>query len=193
MLIQQAINCEAVIRAYSSVGRAPVLHTGGHRFESCCAQHYDNYAGVVQLVRAPACHVGSCGFESRLPRTFNKCALVIITIMCLACNNQSNHPHNKIKALNVKLLSELNSIQQYEDIHYSKAKLTLIYTQIAHVLVEVYQNPKIEKLQMDESENLELSEKIQERLYQLYEMDGRFRDVLEECQEEGYKILRKVF
>ena len=24
-------------RAYSSVGRAPVLHTGGHRFESFCA------------------------------------------------------------------------------------------------------------------------------------------------------------
>lgn len=119
--------------------------------------------------------------------------LAISTVICLSCTSHSNHPHNKIKILNVELFSELNSIQQYEDIHHSKAKLTLIYTQIAHLLVEVYQNPKIEKLQMDESENLELSEKIQERLYQLYEMDGRFRDVLEECQEYGYKILRKVF
>ena len=37
-------------RAYSSVGRAPVLHTGGHRFESFCAQRtkFCSLAEVVQ-------------------------------------------------------------------------------------------------------------------------------------------------
>lgn len=63
------ISSTFILRAYSSVGRAPVLHTGGHRFESFCAQPQD--AGVVQLVRALACHARSCGFESRLPRHFN--------------------------------------------------------------------------------------------------------------------------
>ncbi len=59
-----------VLRAYSSVGRAPVLHTGGHRFESFCAQGILVFAGVVQLVRALPCHGRSCGFEPRLPRSF---------------------------------------------------------------------------------------------------------------------------
>lgn len=53
------------LRMRSSAVRAPVLHTGGHRFESFRV-HVS--AGVVQLVRAPPCQGGSCGFEPRLSR-----------------------------------------------------------------------------------------------------------------------------
>ncbi len=69
-------------RAYSSVGRAPVLHTGGHRFESCCAHslYPSSFAGVVQLVRAPPCHGGSCGFEPRLPRSFLKTPMDVLQL-----------------------------------------------------------------------------------------------------------------
>jgi hypothetical protein len=73
-----------LLRAYSSVGRAPVLHTGGHRFESCCAHTSILHAGVVQLVRAPPCHGGSCGFESRLPRIQKdvKCENILRLFFC---------------------------------------------------------------------------------------------------------------
>ena len=31
-----------LIWAHSSVGRAPALQAGGHRFEPCCAHHFRN-------------------------------------------------------------------------------------------------------------------------------------------------------
>ena len=55
--------------SHSSVGRAPALQAGGHRFKSYCDHHY---GGVAQLVRAPACHVGGREFESRHSRHLEK-------------------------------------------------------------------------------------------------------------------------
>ncbi len=45
----------------SSVGRAPPLQGGCHKFES----YSDHHAAVVQMVRMPPCHGGGRGFEPR--------------------------------------------------------------------------------------------------------------------------------
>ena len=55
-------------RSHSSVGRAPALQAGGHRFKSYCDHHYAG--GVAQLVRAPACHAGGREFDPRHSRHF---------------------------------------------------------------------------------------------------------------------------
>ena len=49
-------------RANSSVGRAPALQAGGHRFKSCFA-HHSRSCGVA--VNMPACQAGDRGFNSR--------------------------------------------------------------------------------------------------------------------------------
>ena len=35
--------------AVSSVGRAPALQAGGHKFEPCTAHHFKHSGGVAQL------------------------------------------------------------------------------------------------------------------------------------------------
>ena len=55
--------------SHSSVGRAPALQAGGHRFKSYCDHHKGN-GGVAQLVRAPACHAGGREFEPRHSRHY---------------------------------------------------------------------------------------------------------------------------
>ena len=57
------------IWAHSSVGRAPALQAGGHRFEPYCAHQIIGL--VVQLVRMPACHAGGRRFEPDPGRQFN--------------------------------------------------------------------------------------------------------------------------
>ena len=52
-------------RAVSSAGRAPVLHAGGHWFESGTAHQIIGCGAVVQLVSTPDCHSGGREFESR--------------------------------------------------------------------------------------------------------------------------------
>ena len=54
-------------RANSSAGRAPALHAGGHRFESCFAhlRVRGDRGAVVQWFRTPACQAGGRGFKSR--------------------------------------------------------------------------------------------------------------------------------
>ena len=61
-----------IVWAGSSVGRAPALQAGGHRFEPCSAYHINDRGVVVQLVRTPACHAGGREFESRRPRHFSQ-------------------------------------------------------------------------------------------------------------------------
>ena len=58
-------------RSHSSVGRAPALQAGGHRFKSYCDHQFNNNSGgVAQLVRAPACHAGGREFDPRHSRHF---------------------------------------------------------------------------------------------------------------------------
>ena len=54
--------------SHSSVGRAPALQAGGHRFKSCCDHH--KFGGVAQLVRAHACHAWGREFEPRHSRHY---------------------------------------------------------------------------------------------------------------------------
>lgn len=140
------------------------------------------------MVRALACHVRSCGFESRLPRTFYKCALPFIIFLTISCSSQADLAY-QAKELNLRLLSELNAIHSIEDLQRSKSKFEKIYLQMAELLVKVYEEQS--NSFADAEVNIEISEQIQERLYQLYEMDGRLKDLLEECQQEGYLYLRK--
>ena len=55
-------------RSLSSVGRAPPLQGGCHKFESYSDHHLG--AAVVQMVRMPPCHGGGRGFEPRPLRHF---------------------------------------------------------------------------------------------------------------------------
>ena len=151
-----------------------------------------NYAGVVQLVRALACHVRSCGFEPRLPRILSKCALVIVFILS-SCNSPTDY-QTQAKELNQKLLEELNSIHSLEDLQRSKKQFENIYNSLADLILkaddEIHEQGTI---LVASEENLELSEKIQEKLYELYELDGRIKDLLEEFQNDAYIKLRKKF
>ena len=63
------VKCEInIFWEYSSVGRAPALQAGGHRFEPCCSHH--GFGPVVQLVRTLACHARGRGFEPLPGRHF---------------------------------------------------------------------------------------------------------------------------
>ena len=92
------------------------------------------------------------------------------------------------------MLEELNSIHSLEDLQRSKKQFENIYNSLADLILkaddEIHEQGTI---LVASEENLELSEKIQEKLYELYELDGRIKDLLEEFQNDAYIKLRKKF
>ena len=182
-------------RAYSSVGRAPVLHTGGHRFESCCAQAYTcSYAGVVQLVRAPPCHGGSCGFEPRLPRIF---FLLVLFSLCFAsCSPQSlDDFHEEGGGIVNALIAELKQIRSRDDLLQHTSKLQQLFNALVDVMIRAREykdhHPEAALESLRPKEQL-AADQLRIELNRILNIEGG-REVIEKAQEEALNHLEAAF
>lgn len=181
--------------AYSSVGRAPVLHTGGHRFESCCAHVLQNkaFAGVVQLVRAPACHVGSCGFKPRLPRFVFQNALSILIFLLTSCSQSGYEDYrSRGQAIVKSLVKELKSIRTRDDLLIGSKKLFPLFIKLADVVEEAQEmrknHPELEIPEFSAQESLQ-SDELKAEFQRVILIDGG-AEVLQECQKAALDRLQ---
>lgn len=167
-------------RAYSSVGRAPVLHTGGHRFESCCAQAF-LYAGVVQLVRAPACQAGSCGFKSRLSRYL---FILCCGLLAIGCSSHSLEDcREEGEAITRTLIYEFSQIHNREDLLKASAKIKRLFNDLVSIIVAAHAAQHQEVIELTPYNHL-LSDQLRTEINRVYRIEGA-REVVEKFQEEA--------
>lgn len=182
------------VRAYSSVGRAPVLHTGGHRFESCCAHTNTTSAGVVQLVRAPACHAGSCGFKPRLPRVFYIVVLAFSLSLSISCSGPSIDDFRyEGDEITRALIIELKRIRTSDDLLSHFQALQHHFNALADVMIraQAFELSHPDASPATHRQEGELAEQLRFELNRVLRLEGG-RQVIERAQEEALSRLDRV-